>query len=358
MSSSANCRDVLVAAGIEDLFEARIDGIVAEREHLRGKPAPDTFLAGARALGLEAGEAAVFEDALAGVEAGRAGHFGFVVGVDRVGQAEALKAARRRHRGDRPRRAAGPLMINQPTVQRRAVGLRETKLDLDMLAQTESVFALSNGHIGWRGNLDEGEPHGLPGTYLNGVYELRPLPYAEAVYGCPESGQTIINVTNGKLIRLFVDDEPFDVRYGELRSHERAARLPRRAAEPPRRVGVAGRRGGPGLVDPAGVVHPAGDRGDLLRGGAAGRTRRGSRVQSELLANEQLPPVRRRSRGSAPRWTTRWTEEYGRRERARPSLLVHRTKRQRAAGRRRRWTTRSSAARRAGRVPGVPRRRP
>ncbi len=92
VSSSANCHDVLVAAGIDDLFEARIDGVVAEREHLRGKPAPDTFLAGARALGLEPRAAAVFEDALAGVEAGRAGRFGFVVGVDRVGQAEALKS--------------------------------------------------------------------------------------------------------------------------------------------------------------------------------------------------------------------------------------------------------------------------
>ena len=91
VSSSANSRDVLVAAGIEDLFDARIDGVVAKREHLRGKPAPDTFLAGARALGLKPTAAAVFEDALAGVAAGRAGGFGFVVGVDRVGQAEALK---------------------------------------------------------------------------------------------------------------------------------------------------------------------------------------------------------------------------------------------------------------------------
>jgi alpha,alpha-trehalose phosphorylase len=99
--------------------------------------------------------------------------------------------------------------------------LRETALDLDVLAQTESVFALSNGHLGWRANLDEGEPHGLPGTYLNGVYEVRPLPYAEAQYGLPESGQTIVNVANGKVIRLFVDDEPFDVRYGKLVSHER-----------------------------------------------------------------------------------------------------------------------------------------
>ncbi len=91
VSSSANCRDVLAAAGIEDLFEARIDGVVAEREHLRGKPAPDTFLAGARALGLAPAAAAVYEDALAGVAAGRAGGFGLVVGVDRVGQAGALK---------------------------------------------------------------------------------------------------------------------------------------------------------------------------------------------------------------------------------------------------------------------------
>jgi alpha,alpha-trehalose phosphorylase len=99
--------------------------------------------------------------------------------------------------------------------------VREQRLNLDTLAQSESVFALSNGHVGLRGNLDEGEPHGIPGTYLNSVYELRALPYAEAGYGYPESGQTIINVTNGKLIRLLVNDEPFDVRYGELRSHER-----------------------------------------------------------------------------------------------------------------------------------------
>jgi beta-phosphoglucomutase family hydrolase len=91
VSSSTNCRDVLVAAGIEDLFEVRIDGVVAEREHLRGKPAPDTFLAGARAFGAEPEEAAVFEDALAGVAAGRAGGFGLVVGVDRVGQADGLR---------------------------------------------------------------------------------------------------------------------------------------------------------------------------------------------------------------------------------------------------------------------------
>jgi beta-phosphoglucomutase family hydrolase len=90
VSSSTNCRDVLVAAGIDHFFEARIDGVVAERDNLDGKPAPDTFLAAAELLGAEPAEAAVFEDALAGVEAGRAGDFGWVVGVDRTGQADAL----------------------------------------------------------------------------------------------------------------------------------------------------------------------------------------------------------------------------------------------------------------------------
>jgi beta-phosphoglucomutase family hydrolase len=91
VSASANCRDVLVAAGIEDFFEARVDGVVAEREQLQGKPAPDTFLFAAAAIDVSRDQAAVFEDALAGVAAGRAGSFGFVVGVDRVGQADALR---------------------------------------------------------------------------------------------------------------------------------------------------------------------------------------------------------------------------------------------------------------------------
>ena len=95
-------------------------------------------------------------------------------------------------------------MIGHPTFVTEPWSVRETSLDLDTLAQTESVFALSNGHIGWRGNLDEGEPYGLPGSYLNGVFEIRPLPYAERGYGNPESGQTIINVTNGKVMRLLV----------------------------------------------------------------------------------------------------------------------------------------------------------
>jgi len=92
VSSSTNCADVLIAAGIDDLFDERVDGLTAERDHLAGKPAPDMFVAGARALGVDPSDAVVFEDALAGVAAGRAGRFAFVVGVDRNGQARELKA--------------------------------------------------------------------------------------------------------------------------------------------------------------------------------------------------------------------------------------------------------------------------
>jgi alpha,alpha-trehalose phosphorylase len=112
-------------------------------------------------------------------------------------------------------------MIEHPAYTVEEWSVREMGFHLDTLAQSESIFALSNGHIGLRGNLDEGEPHGLPGTYLNSFYELRSLPYAEGGYAYPESGQTAINVTNGKLIRLLVDDEPFDVRYGGIQDHER-----------------------------------------------------------------------------------------------------------------------------------------
>jgi alpha,alpha-trehalose phosphorylase len=167
--------------------------------------------------------------------------------------------------------------------------LREATLDLDLLAQTESVFALSNGHLGWRANLDEGEPHALPGSYLNGVYEVRPLPYAEAQYGLPESGQTVINVTDGKLIRLFVDDEPFDVRYGELRAHERVLDF---------RTGVLSRRAE--WVSPAGrTVRVSSLRLVSFTQRAIGAISYEVEpldgpariaVQSELLANEQLPP--------------------------------------------------------------------
>ncbi|MEU2432842.1 glycosyl hydrolase family 65 protein [Streptomyces sp. NPDC007861] len=166
--------------------------------------------------------------------------------------------------------------------------LRETELSLDLLSQSESVFALSNGHVGWRGNLDEGEPHGLPGAYLNGVHELHPLPYAEAGYGYPESGQTLINVTDGKIIRLLVDDHPYDLRYGELTAHERVldfrTGVLRRTAEWTSPAGLAVRITSERLVSftqraIAAIAYEV----EPLSGGAT------VAVQSELVANEQMP---------------------------------------------------------------------
>lgn len=103
--------------------------------------------------------------------------------------------------------------------------LREATLDLAHLAQTESLFALSNGFLGLRGNLDEGEPSGVTGTYLAGFFEHHPLPYPEGGYGYPEAGQQLVDVTDGKIVRLLVDDEPFDVRTGRLERHERVLDL-------------------------------------------------------------------------------------------------------------------------------------
>src|SRR2546430_16908283 len=103
--------------------------------------------------------------------------------------------------------------------------LHSTRLERDLLGQPEAIFALPNGHIGWRANLDEGEPHVSSGSYLNAFHEAVPLPYAETAYGYSEAGQSIVNVTNGKIIRLLVDDEPFDMRYGKVLSHERGLDL-------------------------------------------------------------------------------------------------------------------------------------
>jgi alpha,alpha-trehalose phosphorylase len=176
--------------------------------------------------------------------------------------------------------------------------LRETQLDLDRLAQTESLFALSNGHIGWRGGLDEGEPHGLPGSYLNGVYELRPLAASESAYGRPESSQTVINVTNGKLIRLFVDDEPFDVRYGKLLSHERV--LDFRAGTLTRQAEWASPVGGSVRITSTRLVtfsHRAIAAVSYEVEPLDGPLR--VTVQSELLANEELPAPSSDPRASA-----------------------------------------------------------
>ncbi|MGI8536361.1 MAG: glycoside hydrolase family 65 protein [Mycobacteriales bacterium] len=201
--------------------------------------------------------------------------------------------------------------------------VRESRLELAVLAQAESIFALANGHIGLRGNLDEGEPHAIPGTYLNSFYELRPLPYAEAGYGYPESGQTVVDVTNGKLLRLLVDDEPFDVRYGQLRGHQRTLDL---------RAGVLERQAD--WVSPAGkrvLVRSSRLVSFVHRSVAAicyevEATEEPVRiiVQSELVANEEQPALSNDPRVSAVLErplvaVDRDIEQHG-------ALLLHRTR--------------------------------
>src|SRR5215469_14406592 len=126
-------------------------------------------------------------------------------------------------------------MITRPDFPVEPWTVRESSLSLDHLPQTESAFTLANGHLGLRGNLDEGEPFGIPGTYLAGFFEEHALPSAEPGYGDPEAGEAVVNVTNGKIVRLLVEDEPFDIRYGTLVSHERIldlrAGVLRRSAE-------------------------------------------------------------------------------------------------------------------------------
>ena len=189
-------------------------------------------------------------------------------------------------------------MIRGPAFPVEPWAVRETEFQLNRLAQIESVFALANGHIGLRANLDEGEPFGVPGTYLNGFYEARPLPYAEAGYGFPEDGQTIVNVTNGKIIRLLVEDEPFDIRYGDLRRHERVldlrAGVLRRTAEWESPTGRLVKVSSTRLVSftqraAAAIqyeVEPVKEEFSVV-------------IQSNLVANESLPPMAADPRAAA-----------------------------------------------------------
>ena len=159
----------------------------------------------------------------------------------------------------------------------------------------ESVFALTNGHIGMRGSFEEGEPVVVPGTYLNGFFEERPLPYAEAGYGFPEQGQTMVNVTDGKLIRLLVKDSPLDLDYGEIIDHTRTldlrAGVLRRSTEWRSPGGRTVRVTSTRLVSLARrsiaaieyKVELTDDLGDLYVA-----------LQSDLLANEAAPTEERR----------------------------------------------------------------
>ena len=218
-------------------------------------------------------------------------------------------------------------MIKQSAYGTEPWRLVEKELDVDLLAQSESIFALSNGHVGLRGNLDEGDPHGLPGSYLNSFYEVRPLPYAEAGYGFPDDGQTVINVTNGKIIRLLVDDEPFDIRYGTLHSHERV--LDMRAGTLTRTVEWSSPAGARVRVTSVRLV-------SLTQRAIAAVSYTVEPVdaklrlvlQSEIVANEELPQRSKDPRVAAVLENPLVSEEHQCSNDAGPAraLLVHKTK--------------------------------
>jgi len=206
--------------------------------------------------------------------------------------------------------------------------LTEIGLEHASLGVHESVFALANGHIGLRGSFEEGEPSVIPGTYLNGFFEERPLPYAEAGYGFPEQGQTMVNVTDGKLIRLLVKDSPLDLNYGEIVEHRRTldlrAGVLRRVTEWQSPGGRTVRVTSTRLVSLARrsiaaiqyQVEVTDDLGDLYVA-----------VQSDLLANEAGHTTSGDPRSAAALAKPLQSELAV--ARGRRAVLVHRTKRSR-----------------------------
>ena len=258
--------------------------IVAEREHLQGKPAPDTFLAAARALGVDA-------------RAGRGLRGRARRGRRRPRGRLRLRRRRRPRRPGRRRCASTAPTSSSPTspscstaviaasgVHRRAVGgARDRARPRPARPDRVGLRALQRPHRPARQPRRGRAASALPGTYLNSFYELRPLPYAEAGYGYPEAGQTVVNVTNGKIIRLLVDDEPFDVRYGAAaRSHERALDLRAGRAAPRRATGAR---------------RPARRCGSPRRGSSRSSSAR-SRRSSTRSSRSTTPAARRRPVGA------------------------------------------------------------
>lgn len=244
VSSSANCRPVLRAAGIDALFDTIVDGLDIARLGLPGKPAPDAFLEAARRLGVEPARTMVVEDAVAGVRAARGGGFGVVIGIDRRGNSIALRRAgahivvadlwsllqlfapeARGPKFHRLLRTHENLGLLARTANVEPWRLTFTTPTPELMPSIESLFALSNGYLGIRGSVEEGAPSFRPGALLNGFYESWPIVYGEDAYGFPHTGQTIVSAPDGMRMRLFVDDAHFDPIHDDLPLYERTLHL-------------------------------------------------------------------------------------------------------------------------------------
>lgn len=242
VTSSHNCQAILKAAGIEGLFDGYVDGAAADELDLEGKPAPDFLLEAARRLDVDPERTVVVENSPAGVGAGRAGGFALVIGVDRDESADELTEAgahvvvsdlselmRPRREDHRPagprshrlRAGAGRLLAADsdfPVDEHRLV---ERRYVPEHVSQMESLFSLSNGYLGLRGAQDEGRPAYDPAPILNGFYETWPLIYPERAYGFAETGQTIVGVPDGSILRLYVDDDAFSLDTADILEYER-----------------------------------------------------------------------------------------------------------------------------------------
>jgi len=225
VSSSRNAGTVLAAAGLAERFTVVVDGLSAADEGLASKPDPATYLRAAALLGATAAKSVVVEDATSGVEAGRRGGFGLVVGVDRGAGAAALRAAGAdvvvADLADLAAAVTGPMLdrhlypVDEWRLVERARPVPERR------GHAETLFALGNGYLGLRGNFEEGGVAHEHGTFINGFHETWPITYPEAAYGFAEVGQTILNLPDAKTFELVVDGERFDVDTAALDDYER-----------------------------------------------------------------------------------------------------------------------------------------
>ncbi len=232
VSSSRNAPAVLAAAGMSTRFGVIVDGNTTAEEGLRGKPAPDGYLLGAERLGVAPAKVAVVEDAVSGVAAGAAGKFCSVIGVDRgAGRQALLDSGATLVVEDLDELLPEHRTMPEPPMPSGLDGDRfpvhpwklvETAHNADDLGHTETLFGLANGYIGMRANPEEGRDAHSHGTYLNGYHETWDIQHAEDAFGFARTGQTIVNVPDAKLIKLYVDDEPLLLSNADLPEYERS----------------------------------------------------------------------------------------------------------------------------------------
>ncbi|MGO3152928.1 MAG: HAD-IA family hydrolase [Galactobacter sp.] len=206
VSSSRNARSVLAAAEIDHRFSVIVDGIVAAEQGLPGKPAPDTYLAGAEELGWLPEECIVVEDAVSGVRSGAAGGFGLVVGVAREASPAILEAAG----ADVVVNDLGELVMDNQNADADPWSLSTARAERSPSPEDETVFATGNGYLGvkWQG-ADGGRQR--EGTFINGLYEAWKITYPENSYGQAESGQTMIAAPDAAGFLIYVDDEALEL---------------------------------------------------------------------------------------------------------------------------------------------------